>query len=222
MSIKLQVQTRVKPEKLAADFFPGIVYSPDFENVLIKIKRNDFIKTYSQAGESNLIDLNIDGKEVQVLVKEIQKHPVKDLFVHVDFYKVDINKEVTAEIPLEFIGESKAVKELGALLVKNIDEVAVECLPKDLVNNINVDISSLLGFGDIIQIKDLILPTGIKVLNNLDDAVVSVMEPKEEKEPVIEEVVPATVSGEKSEGKVDAKVETKGDSVKESNSKEKK
>lgn len=182
MNIKLQSQTRVKQEKLAADFLPGIVYAPGFENALIKIKANDFIKVYSQAGESNLIDLNIDGKDVQVLVKEVQKDPVKDFFIHVDFYKVDMNKEVSADIPLEFVGESKAVKELGALLVKNIDFVSVECLPKDLVDHIDVDISSLVGFGDLIQIKDLVLTSGIKVTNNLDDAIVSVVEPKEEKE----------------------------------------
>jgi len=186
MNIKLQAQVRVKQEKLSSDFLPGIVYAPGFENIMIKLKANDFAKAYSQAGESNLIDLNIDGQEFPVLIKDTQRDVVKDFFTHVDFYKVDMNKEVSADISLEFVGESKAVKELGALLIKNIDFVSVECLPKDLVDHIDVDISSLIEFGDNIQVKDLSLPQGIKVLNNLDDAVVSVVEPREEKEVIVE------------------------------------
>jgi large subunit ribosomal protein L25 len=200
MNIKLQAQARVKQEKLSSDFLPGIVYAPGFENVMIKLKVNDFVKAFNQAGESNLIDLNIDGQEIPVLVKDTQKDVVKDFFIHVDFYKVDMNKEVSADISLEFVGESKAVKELGALLVKNIDFVSVECLPKDLVDHIDVDISSLIEFGDNIQVKDLSLPQGIKVLNNLDDAVVSVVEPKEEKEVPVEASVPEVAGAPVKEG----------------------
>ena len=102
-----------------------------------------------------------------------------------------MSKKLSTEIPLEFVGESKAVKELSALLNKSIDFVSVECLPQDLVNEIEVDISSLEAIGDSIQIKDLVLPPGIKVLNNPDDAVASVSEPQVEEEPreeAVEEV----------------------------------
>jgi large subunit ribosomal protein L25 len=183
MNIKLKVETRIRKEKLNKDFFPGVIYGPGSENVLIKIKTNDFVKVFDQAGESNLIELEIEGSgKIQVLVKDFQKDPIKGFFNHVDFYQVDMSKKVTAEIPLEFIGESRAVKELGALLMKNIDSLEVECLPRDLVDHIDVDISSLIAFGDIIQVKDIKISSSLRVLNNLDDAVVSVVEPKKDRE----------------------------------------
>jgi len=192
MEMNLKVQGREKNEKLAPDFMAGVVYGQSMENVLIKIKTNDFIKVYEKAGESNLINLEIDGKGTfQVLVKELQKDVVKDFFIHVDLYKVDMNKELTAEIPLEFIGESKAMKEQGALLNKSIDEVSVECLPNDLVDHIDIDISVLENIGDAIFIKDMNVPKGIKILNNADDVVATVVEPEEEK---VEAVVAAPVA----------------------------
>ncbi len=205
MNIKLKAEIRSKKEKLNKDFFPGIIYGPGSENVLIKIKTNDFTKVYDEAGESNLIELEIDGSgKIPVLIKDFQRDPIKDFFSHVDFYQVDMSKKVTAEIPLSFVGESRAVKELGALLMKNIDSIEVECLPKDLVDHIDVDISSLLSFGDIILVKDIKVSSDLKVLNNPDDAVVSVVEPKKEKEELPKTDVPEATSGdEASEAKDD-------------------
>lgn len=188
MEAKLQAKIRAKSEKLDKDYLAAIVYGPSSENTLIKLKLNDFVKVYEQAGESNLIELDVEGLgKIQVLIKAFQRSPLKDFFTHVDFYKVDMAKEVNAEIPLNFVGESRAVKELGALLIKNIDSLEVECLPKDLVDHIDIDISVLVAFGDLIQVKDIKVSAGLKILNNLDDAVVSVTEPKEEA--VKEEVI---------------------------------
>ncbi|MGI6348069.1 MAG: 50S ribosomal protein L25 [Patescibacteria group bacterium] len=188
MSMILEVQNRSKKEKVDHNFLPGVVYAPDIETMMIKFKTNDFIKAYTEVGESSLLTLKLADQEFKVLVKDVQRDVIKDHFIHVDFYKVDMNKEVSTEIPLEFVGESKAVRELNAQLNKNIDFVSVECLPQDLVSVIEVDISALSEFGDSIHIKDLVLPSGIKVLNHPDDAVVSVTEPQIEKEPeVVEE-----------------------------------
>ena len=188
MSMILEVQNRSKKEKVDHNFLPGVVYAPDIETMMIKFKTNDFIKAYTEVGESSLLTLKLADQEFKVLVKDVQRDVIKDHFIHVDFYKVDMNKEVSTEIPLEFVGESKAVRELNAQLNKNIDFVSVECLPQDLVSVIEVDISALSEFGDSIHIKDLVLPSGINVLNHPDDAVVSVTEPQIEKEPeVVEE-----------------------------------
>ncbi|MDD3711250.1 MAG: 50S ribosomal protein L25 [Patescibacteria group bacterium] len=195
MEAKLQAKIRAKSEKLDRDYLAAIVYGSGSENTLIKLKLNDFIKVYEQAGESNLIELDVESLgKIQVLIKEFQKDPIKGSFIHVDFYKVDMAKEVNAEIPLEFVGESRAVKELGALLIKNIDSLEIECLPKDLVDHIDVDISGLENFGDLIQVKDIKVSSGLKILNNLDDAVVSVTEAKEE---VVKEEVVVTPEAEK-------------------------
>lgn len=185
MEIKLQAQSRVKNEKLEKDFMAAVVYGQGSENLILKIKINDFAKAYESAGESNLIDLEIDSsKNIKVLVKEVQKNPIKGFFIHADFYLVDMSKEVNTEIPLSFVGESKVVKEQGALLVKNIDEVSVECLPDNLVDHIDVDISALVSLNDVIRVKDIIVPKGMKILNNPNDAVASVSEQQKDESAV--------------------------------------
>ncbi len=180
MEIKLKAEKREKGEKLGRDFVAGVLYGLGVENKTLKLKANEFAKVYSLAGESNLIELEIDGEKKNVLIKEIQKDPVKNFVIHVDFYQVDMNRVVSAEIPLQFIGESKAVKELGGLLVKNLDELSVECLPGDLLDHITVDISTILEFGQAIHVKDIKVPASFKIFNNPDDSVVTVIEPKEE------------------------------------------
>lgn len=190
--MSLKVQVREKDEKLNPDFMAAVVYGQSLENILIKIRVNDFIKVYEKAGESNLINLEVEGKgNFQVLLKEVQRNVLKGFPIHADFFKVDMNKELNAEIPLEFIGESKAVKEQGALLNKSIDEVSVECLPQDLVDHIDIDISVMENVGDVIFIKDIKVPKGIKILNHSEDVVATVSEPEEEK---VEEVAPAAAA----------------------------
>jgi len=181
MEIKLNAEKREKGEKLGKDFIAAVLYGLGVENKLLKIKTNDFIKVYSLAGESNLIKLDFDGQAKNVLVIDIQKDPVKNFVIHVDFYQVDMSRTVTAEIPFEFVGESKAIKELGGMLIKSLSELSVECLPGDLVDHIDVDISSIQELGQAIHVKDIQVPKGFKVLNHLDDPVATVVEPKEEK-----------------------------------------
>lgn len=192
--MSLKVQVREKDEKLNPDFMAAVVYGQSLENILIKIKVNDFIKVYDKAGESNLISLEVEGKgNYQVLLKEVQRNVIKGFPIHADFFKVDMNKELTAEIPLEFIGESKAVKEQGALFNKSIDEVSVECLPHDLVDHIDIDISVMENIGDVLFIKDIKVPKGIKILNHSEDVVATISEQEEEK---VEEVAPAPAVAE--------------------------
>jgi large subunit ribosomal protein L25 len=201
--IKLKAQTKKKgeekPEKLRKEnLIPAILYGPGSENQELKIKKIDFERIFELAGESSLVDLIIDDKDsVKVLIKEVQKNPIKDDILHADLYKVDMKKEITTEIPLHFIGESQAVKELGAILVKDIDGVEVECLPGDLVNHIDVDLSVLKNFHDSIKMEDLKIPTGMKLVNETNDVVAIVIEPRVE----VEEV-PAPVEGEAVAGEI--------------------
>jgi large subunit ribosomal protein L25 len=155
----------------------------------LKLKKADFEKVFAVAGESNLIKLDLGSSSVNVLVKDMHKDPIKGFFTHVDFYQVNMKEKITAEIPLHFIGESKAVKELGGMLNKEIHEIAVECLPSDLVDHIEIDISVLNTFEDEIRMTDLKLPKGLELVSETDDIIVMVMRPKlEEEEPA--EVAP--------------------------------
>jgi len=101
--------------------------------------------------------------------------------LHVDFYKVEMNKPIKATIPLVFEGISPAVKELGAMLVKILREVEIEALPKNLPHEIKIDISKLTQFGSHITVADINLPEGVKIMLKKEEVVVIAEEPKEEK-----------------------------------------
>jgi large subunit ribosomal protein L25 len=195
MEIKLNAWPRTAGEKLEKDFVAAVLYGPEVESKSLKIKRNDLEKTFKAAGESTLINLEIDGGGmVKVLIKDTQYEPLKGTFLHVDFYQVNMKKKITAEVSLEFIGESRAVKELGAMLIKNLHDVEIECLPGDLIGSIAVDISVLREFHDTISISDLKVPSGVKILDEADASVATVVEPKAEAvvaAPVAAEAAPA-------------------------------
>ena len=164
-------------------FIPGVLYGHNVEPISLSINYSAFEKILSKAGESSLIDLNIDKKDsVKVLVQDYQLDPKTNQFIHVDFLQIKMDEKITAEIELKFIGESPAVKELSGILVTNTDKVNVECLPGDLVHEIEVNISSLKTFDDAIHISSINPPKGIKILNNPEETVVLVQTPRTEEE----------------------------------------
>lgn len=204
MELKLSAEVRAKDEKLDKDSIPGVIYGRGLESRSLKLNYNAFDKVFAEAGESNLITLNFDKQDIPVLVKAIQKHPLKSTYTHVDFYQVNMKEKVNAEIPLHFIGESKAVKEMAGMLNKEINEIEVECLPSDLVDHIDVDISGLDTFDDVIKIGDLNIPKGLEISADIETIVAMVMRPKVEEEPVVEEAaetVPAEVPEKEEEKK---------------------
>lgn len=164
-------------------FVPAVIYGKDQKNINIKLKAFDLEKAYDLAGESSLIDLKLDDQDLtKVIIKDIQKDPLKGNIIHADFYFIDINVPIEVETPLIFINESKAVRELNGILSKNKESILVKCLPNDLIAEIEVDISPLNTFDDSIKVKDVKVPENITVLDSLDDLVINVIEPKQEEE----------------------------------------
>ncbi|NCN22013.1 50S ribosomal protein L25 [Candidatus Falkowbacteria bacterium] len=207
MDFKIKAEKREKKEKLSKDFIPAVLYGKEVETQSLKIRKAEFEKIFASAGESNLIELNLDGAMVKVLVKDIQRNVLNHSLTHADLYQVNMKEKVVAEIPLNFIGESKAVKELGAMLNKDLDNLEVECLPGYLVDHIDVDISVLTSFDDAIRIGDLKLPAGVVATGEAEEMVASVKELK-----IVEEEVPVVAVEEKAaDGKAlaDATVEPK-------------
>lgn len=166
---------------------PAILYGRDKETVPVSLNLKEFSKILKSAGESTIVNLNIEknGKKEQnpVLIYDVDLDPVTDQPRHADLYLVNMNEKITAKIPLVFIGESEAVKALSGILSKNIHEVEVEALPKDLPREISVDISAIKTFADHICIKDLPLSAGVKVLGHSgDDMIAAVKPPRSEEE----------------------------------------
>ena len=171
---------------------PAVLYGHGIENVLLSIPTKILEKVYKQAGESTLLDLTVDGKDQRkVIIQDVQYDNVKGNIIHIDLHEVKMTEKLTTEIPLKFIGESKAVKELGGVFVANMDHLKVECLPGDLVHEIEVDISSLIDFESAIHIKDIKTPKGMEILDNADEVVAVVAPPRAE-----EEIAAAPAEGE--------------------------
>lgn len=184
LKAQLRGQTDGKAKTVrTGGFIPAVIYGFGVANKSIKVKQHDFAKAFQIAGEFNLVDLSIDSDPaVKVIVKDVQRDGLTDNITHIDFYQVDMTKKIFAEIPLNFIGEAKAVKDLGGTLVKNMDTVKVSCLPGDLVSQIEVDISKLESFDQFIRLHDLILPQGVELASATNEAVVGVVETKVEVE----------------------------------------
>jgi len=169
---------------------PAVVYGNKIKNILIDLDEKEFLKVLKKAGESSLIELEIEGDKEKrsVLIHEIQKDPVTDRIIHVDFFQASLKKEVEVEIPLIIEGESPAVKELGGTLVKNISELKIKALPQNLPHEIKVSINELKTFEDHILVKDLNLPKDVKVIAKPDEIVISVTRPEKVEEELASEI----------------------------------
>lgn len=193
----LSVQVRSKEENIKnlidSGFIPAIVYGHGFENKMVKVLQSDFAKVYGQAGESHLINLKIDdAAPVKVIVKDSTKANLKNLFTHVDFFKVSMQEKMTTELELRFVGESKAVKDLGGTLMKAINHLEIRCLPGDLMDYIEVDISGLDTFDDNIKVSDLKISKGIEIMSQEPEAIVAFV--AEAKAEVEEPAAPAAAT----------------------------
>lgn len=162
---------------------PGIVYGHGTENKIISIKEADYERIFSQAGTSTLVDLVIDDKKpIKVLLHEPQIHPVRPGMLHADFYVVKMTEKLQTEIPLHFVGEAEAVSVLDGTLNTPLDALNVECYPDKLVPAIEVDITALKTFDDVIRIGDITLPEGIEILGDPEEVVATITPPRSEEE----------------------------------------
>jgi len=161
---------------------PAVLYGHGVKPLLLQVPYNDFKKAYEKAGSSSLINLVVDRQPYNVLIHEVEIEPLSQNFIHADFYQVKMTEKITAEVPLYFVGESKAVEEQDGVLVKNMDSVEVSCLPKDLPSHIEVDISVLENIDDSIHIKDLKVPEGVEILKDSEETVLTVTPPRTEEE----------------------------------------
>ena len=184
--INLQAKIRKEPVKSLRKkgILPAVLYGPILKkSQSLELDAKKFEKAYKEAGESSLIELEIDpGKKAPVLIHEVQVDSLTGEFIHVDFYQPRLDQEIEAKVPIIFEGVSKAVKELEGTLVKNISEIGVKALPHKLPKEIKADIRNLESFEDHILIKDLVLPQGVKILREPGEIVASVTPPEKVEE----------------------------------------
>ncbi len=187
-TLKLTVTPRTETGKAVSKlrekgFIPAVLYGREVEPMALSINYLDFSRAYKAAGESTLIEIIPEGKKpVNVLVHDVAVHPLTGRFLHIDFYQVNMKEEIETDVPLEFIGESAAVKALSGVLVRSLEEVKVKCLPNDLPRALEVDLSKLTTFDDAIKIADIKLPEGVQMLDDLETIVATVAAPRSEAE----------------------------------------
>ncbi len=161
---------------------PGVVYGSGNEPVSVLVDLHDFEQIlHHHASESMLIDIELEGEgDVAVLVKDVQHHPVTSDLVHVDLMRVQANKPIAVDIALELVGESAGVK-AGGILDHVMHSISVECLPADLTEGFDVDVSKL-EIGQSLHVSDLNLGDKYKLLVDDEAIVAAVHGPRAEEE----------------------------------------
>jgi large subunit ribosomal protein L25 len=174
---------------------PGVMYGHNFESIPLQFEAKNLQRLLSHVGGSQLIKVNVEGQKQteMALVREVQRDPIHQTVLHVDFYRVAMTERLTAEVPLEIIGESYPVVQGEGILLLGISSIEVECLPGDLVDAIEVDLSDLTELDQALYVRDLAIPSGIDILTDVDEMIVRVV-PMEEEEEELEEIVDVEVA----------------------------
>jgi large subunit ribosomal protein L25 len=185
--IQLQAQLRnafgKQLEALRAEgLVPAEIYGHGKENVHVSVPEKEMARVLKEAGESTVIEVSVEGAKHPVLIQEVQKDPLKDTILHIDFYEVRMDEKVRAEVPIVFTGEAPAVKAFGGILVKSLDEIEVEALPADLPAHIAISLAGLTELNQTIYAKDIDPIEKVKFIIDPETAVASVTEQRQEEE----------------------------------------
>ena len=159
----------------------GVIYGKGIkENLTVSFPKLSFMRVLDKTGEGTLIKLQVNDEKTpkDVLIQDIQYHTLTGDVIHVDFMAVSLEEEVEVEVPVEFVGASPAVKDMGGIFVQNVESVEVRCKAKDIPKAITIDISGLATFDDMIHLGDIKPPAGVEFLDAADLVLAMVDEPR--------------------------------------------
>ncbi|MGH2635834.1 MAG: 50S ribosomal protein L25/general stress protein Ctc [Actinomycetota bacterium] len=191
---------------------PAVLYGHGMDPIGLSVDAKELFHLFhTGAGTNVLVDLVVDGNEHLAMPREIQRDHIKGRFVHVDFLVVRRDEKITISVPIRVVGESVGVK-AGGVVEHHLWELQVECLPTNVPEAIEADISAL-EIGDGLRVSDLVAPEGATILTNVEDSVVLVTQPQmavelEEEEEAAEAAEGEAAEGEAAEG--EAGVESEG------------
>lgn len=191
---KRESKGKNKVDKLRANGeVPGVLYSKGNDAKMLYGLEKDLLKAFADEGYSNIFEIEVDGETTSVLFKEVQMHHIKNAMVHFDLYEVDMNTELTVEVPVVLEGRDE-VKVQPSSLIQVLNEVTVTCLPKYLPSEAVVNVVDM-QIGDVITVADLDIygNENIKIDMDSEETVATLVEPTEEKEPEEGEEVSAEV-----------------------------
>ncbi len=163
---------------------PAVIYGRHTEPINVSLDAHTAALVLGKLTSSSLVTISLDGKEYPALVREKQRDFIKNRLLHVDFLAVSLTESLRATVSLNFLGVSTAVKDFNAVLVHNLEALQVECLPTDLPERIDVDITPLAKPGDGLRVKDIVVSDKIRLLDDPETMVVVATFAKVEEEVV--------------------------------------
>jgi large subunit ribosomal protein L25 len=201
-TVEIQIEpretgTKGKAKRLRRDGkLPGVFYGPKAQTVPLEVDRKDFMSRVADLEGSHLIRIKSGSPllaDKVALVKEMQFHPVTGEVLHADFYEVDLSAKIRVKVPLHFIGKAVGVVR-GGILQPIVREVEVECLPMDIPEFFNVEVSEL-DIGDSLHVTELVMPEGVVAASESDLTLVTVVPPSIEEAPTPVEAPVVAVEG---------------------------
>ena len=181
----LKVENRIllgkKIKKLRKQgIVPSNIFGPEFKSTSISVDKKEFIKIYRVVRETGVVYLSLGKEEIPCLIKHLQKHPVTDVLLHVDFRKIDLAKKIETNVPVKTIGVSEAVSQKGGVLLLQSENLLVEALPQDIPHTIDIDISTIKELGQEIKVSDIAKSSKYLIKTSPEKVVVSMVAHKEE------------------------------------------
>jgi len=208
-TLTLKTQIRNKNEKIKKlkeiKQIGWVIYGKKTEPISIKFNYSDFLKIFRKTWKSNILNLSIGKKSIEVIVYAIQKEAISWDFFHIDFYAITRWVKLQTNISLKFIWESQAVKQWN-ILEEHMKNIEIKCLPMNLVKEFEIDLSKLKEVWDSIRVSELEIDKDkYEILSNLDDMIVSVTKPAKVEEKDIEVTESDTTTPEEEETKKEEK-----------------
>jgi large subunit ribosomal protein L25 len=159
----------------AADRIPGVLYGQGMEPVSLSVARRDLrIAISGPAGQNTILNLSVDGKSYNAVIKELQRHPVRRNVSHIDFVQINLSEEITMQVPVHLTGTAKAVVSAGGLVDPAVDTIEVRTTPANIPNEILIDVTEL-NPDQVIRLSDVVLPKGVVATGDPDMPVVTVI-----------------------------------------------
>lgn len=168
---------------------PAVVYGHNIESIPIFLDVRETSRTIERLSPTALVVVEVDGEQHYTLVRDKQRDPILGSILHVDFQAVSLDEKVRADLNVKLVGEAPAVETYLGIVVPSLEQVSIECLPKDLTESIEADISGLNEIGDSLLVKDLVVPDGVEILSDPEEVVVVIIAQAAEEEIEEEEEV---------------------------------
>ena len=184
LDAKVRKDTGRKVKRLRKEgILPANIFGKNIKSESIQVDLSQFSKVFKEAGETSIVEINLDGKKLPVLIHNIQYDSVSELPIHSDFLQVNLKEKVVAHIPVELRGESSLEKQGLGTVVQYVNEIEVEALPGDLPEKYEIDLSLLTEIDQLVEVKDLkVDKTKVEIKEDLDKIIVKVEPPKKEEE----------------------------------------